>query len=65
MGLQSKGNDRGWSPLPSNRSEGPTMDTNVSVIVNCKVQSLAVSKCAVNPITKPNPSIVKLYHVTV
>jgi hypothetical protein len=36
-GTQRKGNIRHWKQLPSNGSEDMTVDTSVSVIVNCKV----------------------------
>jgi hypothetical protein len=52
---QRKGNIHLWKPLPSNSSEYMTVDTSVFVIVKCKVQSHIVSKCAINPISNPNP----------
>jgi hypothetical protein len=36
-GTQRRGNVRRWKPLPSNWSEGVTVDTSVCATVNCKV----------------------------
>jgi hypothetical protein len=54
-GTQRKENVRCCNPQLSNGSEDVTVDTSVCVIVNCKVQSRAVSKCAINPVINPKP----------
>jgi hypothetical protein len=54
-GIQRNGNARRWKLLPSNGSEDLTMDTNVCVILNCKVQSRAVSKNPINPVISATP----------
>jgi hypothetical protein len=43
-GTERKGNARCCKPLPNNGSEDVTVDADVCVTLNCKVQSRTVSK---------------------
>jgi hypothetical protein len=54
VGNRGEGEVRRWMPLPSNRSEDVTLDISVCVMVNCKVQSRAVSKSPINPVINAN-----------
>jgi hypothetical protein len=54
---QMNANVRRWKPLPSKDSEDVTVDIRVCVIVNCKLKSHVVCKCA---ISIQNPSVVTI-----